>query len=263
MKKGTVSFLIILLCAGVNHAQSLSDIDSLILQGKDHIQKAVDSQDVQQMLAARAFFKQLVNNPTYPWLIHYYIGYADKRIVNFYLSEKNKGKAKEFVNEGIWHLEKTIELKEDFAEGYALLSSLIGHKIGLSPLRGITLGPKSGRMLKKAFELAPENPRVSLIAGQSAYYVPKMLGGGKENALRQIQKAIEYFQTFKPEKPIFPTWGFEETYTYLGLIQMDRGNFAEAKQSFKKALEINPNCGRVKFVLMKELEEKITKQDIK
>ena len=260
MKKGTVSFLIILLCARVNYAQSQSGIDSLILQGKERIQKAVDSRDVQQMLAARAFFKQLVNDPTYPWLIHYYIGYADKRIVNFYLHEKNKEKAKEFVNEGIWHLEKTIELKEDFAEGYALLGSLIGHKIGLSPLRGITLGPKSSRMLKKAFELAFKNPRISLIAGQSAYYVPKMLGGGKENALRHIQEAIEHFQTFKPENSIFPTWGFDETYAYLGLIQMDRGNFAEAKQSFKKALEVNPNYGWVKLVLIKKLEEKIAKQ---
>jgi hypothetical protein len=170
------------------------------------------------MLAARAFFKRLVNEPTYPWLIHYYIGCADKRIANFYLSEKNDGKARKFVNDGIRHLEISIELKEDFAKGYALLSSLIWHKVGLSPFQAITLRPKSSRMLKKAFYLAPENSRVSLIAVQSAYYAPKMLGGGKENALRHIQKAIEYFQTFKPGKPIFPIWGFEETYTYLGLI---------------------------------------------
>ncbi|RKY76431.1 hypothetical protein DRQ00_08750 [candidate division KSB1 bacterium] len=260
MKKVFALFLLIFISAGISRAQNLPAIDSLIIQGKEQIQQAVNTWNGQKMLAARAFFERLLNDPTYPWLIHYYIGYADRGIVNFYFSQKNKKKAKEFVNDGIQHLKKSVELKDDFGESYALLSSLYGTKIGLSPLLGITLGPKSGRMQQRAFELAPENPRVSLIAGESAYYTPKMWGGGKEKALKHLQKAIEYFQTFKSEKPILPTWGHEEAYAYLGLIQMERKNFAEAKNSFEKALEINPNYGWVKFVLMKELEKKMAKE---
>jgi len=256
MKRPLLLLLIIFICTGPIYGQSPAAIDSLILQGKEQIQKALDAWDLQQMLAARAHFERLLNDPTYPWLIHYYIGYTDLRIVNYCFSKNDKEMAKKFVDDGIEYLKKAIELKGDFAEGYALLSSLYGNKIGLNPLLGITLGPKSGRMRKKALQLAPENPRVHLIAGQSAYYTPRMWGGGKEKALKHIQKAIQCFNTFKVEKPILPTWGHEEAYAYLGLIQMDLGDFPEARKSFQKALEINPNYGWVKHVLLKKLEEK-------
>lgn len=210
--------LSLILCTAPIYGQGLSVVDSLILQGKEQIQKAVDAWDFHQMLAARAFFERLLNDPTYPWLIHYYIGYTDLRILNYCFSKKDKGKAKKFVEDGIEHLKKSIELKEDFAESYALLSSLYGNKIGLNPLLGITLGPKSARMQKKA--------------------------------LKHIQKAIQCFNTFEAEKPILPTWGYDEAYAYLGLIQMDRGDPHAARESFQKALEINPNYGWVRYVLL-------------
>jgi tetratricopeptide (TPR) repeat protein len=262
MRMLVLSFCFILLFTSVNNGQAPGDMETLILRGKEQIQGAEDSWDLQQMLGARAFFERLLNDPAYPWLVHYYMGFVDVRLFNYYFSREDKEKTKEFVEDGIEHLEKAVELKDDFAEGYALLSSLLGNKIALNPLLGMTLGMRSGSLLKKAFDLAPENPRISLIAGQSAYYTPKMFGGGKEKALRHIEKAIECFQTFKVEKPIFPTWGYEEAYTYLGLIHMDQENFSEAKKSFEKALEINPNYSWVKFELMVKLEEKMAEKGI-
>lgn len=262
MRRTILSLSFLLLFTSVNNGQAPGDTESFILRGKELIQKAEDSWNLPQMLGARAFFERLLNDPTYPWLVHYYIGFVDMRLFSYYFSREDKDKAKEFVDDGVLHLEKAIELKDDFAEGYALLSSLLGNKIALNPLLGMTLGMKSGSLLNKAFDLAPENPRISLIAGQSAYYTPKMFGGGKEKALRHIQKAIGCYQTFKVEKSIYPTWGYEEAYTYLGLIHMDQENLSEAKKNFEKALEINPNYSWVKYELMGKLEEKMAEKGI-
>jgi len=237
-------------------AYAQSSVDSLIIQGKGQIQSAVDGWDLQGMQAARGFFERLANDPTYPWLAHYYIRYVDMRIVTYYFSKEEKAKALEYVNDGIKHLKRSIELKGNFAESYSLLSSLYGNKIGIKPLLGMILGPKSGAAQKKAFELDPQNPRSHLIAGEGAYYTPKLFGGGKGKALKYLHQAAEYFATYQPEGKIYPSWGYEEAYAYLGLIQMDKGNFEQARENFQKALEINPNYGWVKFYLMKELEKK-------
>lgn len=263
MKKTTLLIFSVLCISGMVHAQTQSNIEALILQGKENIQKAVDAWDLQQMLGSRAFFERLLSDPSYPWLVHYYIGFIDLQIAHYSLSKDNKDEAKKFIDDGIAHLEQAVGVKDDFAEGYALLSSLLGNKIGLKPILGMSLGMRSGGMMSKAFELAPENPRVSLIAGQSAYHTPKMFGGGADKALQHIQKAVACFQTFKPERPIDPTWGHDEAHAYLGMIQMDQGSLDEAKLNLEKALEINPNYGWVKFDLMKKLEEKIVEGDKK
>lgn len=263
MKKVIILLMILLLGACLNYAQNPTDIDSVILQGKDNIRKATSAWNIQQMMGARAFFERLQNDQTYPWLVHYYIGFVDSRIFHYYFQEENMDEAKKFIDDGIEHLEKAIELKEDFADGYVLLGSMLGNKIALNPNSAMTLGQKSGRMIAEAFELDPENPRVSLIAGQSAYFTPEMYGGGKEKALEHLKKAIEFFQEYKPEKPVDPTWGHDEVYAFLGLVKMDQGDFVGAKQSYDKALEINPNYSWVKVDLMKLLEEKMAEEDNK
>lgn len=238
-------------------------IDSMIIKGKAQLQSALNSWDLSQLLNARAFFERLQQDQTYPWLIHFYIGYADSRITEYFFSKnpsKNddaKEQAQKYIEDCIAQLEKSIELKDDFAESYALMSSILGKKIGLSPIKGVFLGPKSGGMIGKAFKLASKNPRVNLIAGQNAFYTPKIFGGGIERAMKHVQRAITLFDSVKVENPILPDWGHAEAFAYQGMILMKQENFADAKKSYEQALEINPDYAWVKFALMKDLEAKM------
>ncbi len=257
MKRVRISLVSILFCAMLGAQQDPSIINGLILQGKAAIQKGADAWDLEQMLAARAHFERLTNEGTYPWLVSYYIGFVDMKLFYHYLSQEEKDRAAQYLEEGIGHLEKAVELKDDFAEGYALLSLMLGNKIGINPMLGITLGMKSGRLMDKAFELAPENPRVSLIAGESAYYRPKAFGGGKEKALEHIQKALACFKTFQPRTAILPSWGLDEAYAYQGMILTDKEQFLEAMKSYEKAVEVNPDNLWVKNDLMPKLESRM------
>ncbi len=257
MKKLLLAVICFILLVSIVQGQDASKIDSLILNGKKMINTAVNNWSMNEMRNARAYFERLLSDTTYPWLVHYYIGFTDLRLFYNSLSEDDKESAKLFIDNGIEHLEKSVEIKDDFAEGYALLGSLLGNKIGLNPMLGMTLGMKSGRVMYRAFELAPDNPRVSLIAGESSYYTPKLFGGGKEKAMEKIKKAIELFQTFKSQSPLYPSWGYDEAYAYKGMIHTDWEQWEEAKKSFEMGLEINPNNGWISMDLMQNLEEKM------
>ena len=84
------------------------------------------------------------------------------------------------------------------------------------------LGPKAGNALKKAVQLAPDNPRVVLSVAMSDFNTPEMWGGSKERALAGFQRAAELFSLEKPTNPIRPTWGHSETYAWLGLAYLER-----------------------------------------
>ena len=215
MKKLIIFWSIILLLPVVTQAQTEASIDSFIIKGKQQLHQALNTWTEPSLLAARAFFERLQTDSTYPWLIHYYIALADYRLVSFYFSQQHQENAKKFIDDGIEHSLTCLNLKADFAEANSLLSSLYGNKIGADPMLGMTLGPKSGTMMAKAMKLEPHNPRTQLISGWSAYFTPKMWGGGKDKARKHFQQAIAYYDSFKVEDPLLPDLGHEEAYAWL------------------------------------------------
>ena len=68
-------------------------------------------------------------------------------------------------------------------------------------------GMVSGKALKTAQAINPENPRAKLLEAQSVFYTPEAFGGGKAKALPLINEAIEKFAKFKPSSAMTPNWG--------------------------------------------------------
>jgi len=232
------------------------DGTAAIAAGRTQIEAAVKSWQLDALMAARAHFERLAGQTDQEAWALYYLAYAESRIVNFYFSEENMDDAKPFVNAGIAHLETSLEINPANADAKALLASLLGNKIAFNPFSGMTLGPKSGRLIGEAFALAPENPRVSLIAGQSAFYTPKMFGGGKEKALKHFQEALKKYRHNAPAEPLAPRWGRVDAHIYCGLSHMDLKEYAEARTAFNQALTLEPGHGWVSLVLLPELEKR-------
>ena len=216
------------------------------------------------MYAARATFERALTDKSLSAWSHYYIALTDYRIANYLLAQgkKNKDRASEHLKEAAEHLEGATRkdiTREDAkmiaAEVYALLSSVYGRQISLSGIKGMFLGPKSGNLLKKAEQLAPDNPRVVLSAAIGAFNTPKMWGGSKERAMEGFQRAAELFAREKPTDPIHPVWGHSETYAWLGIAYMDRDEKDSARVAFEKALEIDPDNGWVKYDLLPKVSE--------
>ena len=120
-------------------------------------------------------------------------------------------------------------------------------------MSGIWRGPKSGSEMTKAKSLSPENPRVALLGAIGIYNTPAMFGGGKEKGFEALKEAAELFSRWKVVDSLQPDWGSEQVYAWIGLAYLDRNETILARKTFEKALEINPEYGWVKYVLMKKV----------
>jgi len=229
-------------------------IEEYILQGKEKIESARLQWNRKGMLEARAVFERLLIKSDKDWLLNYYIAYCDYRLTNYAFGENDKKAARKYVSDGIKKLKACVNEKSDCADAYALLSSFYGNKIALNPWSGFWNGPKSGKMIEKAFSLEPNNPRTHLISGISSFYTPEKWGGGKERAKESLSKATELFYDENVEA-IMPDWGHSETYGWLGLVELAMGDTNKAIINYKKALEINPDNGWVKYRLLPQIIE--------
>lgn len=261
MKRLLVVVISFLLLTGSIWAMESQKADSLILNGKVMIQKAVDAWNLQQMLGARGYFERLLNSDADAGRIHYYLGYIDWRITGYFFSSGKTKEALPYIDDGIVHLEKSVENTPDFAEALALHSSLLGNKIGVKPLLGMTLGMKSGALMGKAQALDPDNPRILFLSGQSDFYTPKMFGGSKKRALEKFGLSVERFKEYETAGETDPDWGEEDAMIYLGIALMDQNDLEGAKVQFEAILERNPEHGWVKYALMPELEKKMNEME--
>jgi len=218
-----------------------SNPDSLLIRARTQLHEATNVPDIRKLLESRASFERLLSISTRQWLVHYYIALADRYISQSYLAANQIEKVVEFVDDGVDHLDKCIDKNQDFAEAYALTSSLLGTKISVSPIQGMVLGPRSVIALSKAESLDPHNPRVLLMSGISVFHRPKAFGGGADRAMDILLNAAEHFSTYEPASELYPQWGHEEVYAWLGQIAESKEDYAMAKMYYKKALEINTN----------------------
>ena len=227
--------------------------DSLIVSGRQMLQAGVNANDLDSMYAARATFERALADTGLSAWGHYYIALADYRIAG--LLEGESKDPSEHLNAAVEHLKKATEIDPQAAEAYSLLSSVYGWQIGLSPMKSMLLGPKSGKAIQKAKQLAPDNPRVVLSAAISDFNTPKMFGGSKEKSLQGLKRAAELFAQEEPTDPIQPVWGHREAYAWLGIAYQNQGELESARAAFEKALEIDPDFGWVKYWLLPGLEK--------
>lgn len=225
---------------------------SLILQGKSLLEEGLNQNDHGKILQARAIFERVTGDTEHAALAHYYVALSDYRMANLLLAE-NRRQTRTYLNSAIEHLNEAIDLDDQFAEAWALISSCYGLKIGLSPIQGMILGPKAGKAVERAREIAPENPRVVLIAAISDFSTPEAFGGSKEEALEGFERAVELFEQVVISDPLAPEWGHEETYAWMGILYTDAGDIEMAREAYEKALVINPEYGWIKYVLLPQL----------
>ncbi len=228
-----------------NAAQGISEAKRFIQQGSNTASKEKFEQ-------AQNILTKFVSQGDHQALAEYYLGYIEYQLaVAVYRMDKEN--APSCLDSAVAHLERAIEKNDSLAEAHALLSSCYGMQISFSPLSGIWRGPKSGSEMSKAKTLSPKNPRVALLGAIGTYNTPALFGGGKEKGFEVLKEATELFNQWKTVDSLQPDWGREQVYAWMGIAHLDRKETILARKAFEKALEINPDYGWVKYVLMKKV----------
>ena len=143
----------------------------------------------------------------------------------------------------------------------ALRAAVLGQRIaaGGGAFAAIRLGPRSNKLMDKAAEHGPANPRVFLLRGIGAFYKPGVFGGGMSKATEELEKALMLFESDQPA-PRAPGWGLSEVYTWLGQVYAREGRIADARAAYSRALEAEPGNDLVRSTVLPRLPSDTTPQ---
>jgi tetratricopeptide (TPR) repeat protein len=227
-----------------------------IMEAKSFIQQGSNTASREKFEQAHNILTRCTSQGDHQALAEYYLGYIDYQMaVAVYRMDKEKAPIS--LDSAIMHLEKALQINDSNAETHALLASCYGMQIAFSPMSGIWLGPKSGSEMGKAREFSKENPRVALLEAIGTYNTPAMFGGGKDKGYGAMKRSAELFDRWKTTDSLQPDWGKEQVYAWIGLANLDRKETILARKAFEKALEINPDYGWVKYVLMPKVASEV------
>jgi tetratricopeptide (TPR) repeat protein len=217
------------------------------------IEAAYTRGDVEQLRAARAVVERALTAFAGDPLLQHYYAYSLYREANLLMGMRRDEKEYRPLLEQADSLLEQSASKLALAETHALRSSVLGQLIGTNPLRGMTLGPRSGSAMDRAIQLGPRNPRVWMLRGIGAMFTPTMFGGGVEKSEEYLRKAIVLFDGDRPAAPL-PAWGHGEVYAWLGQVLQKQKRIDDARAAYAKALELQPENGWVRHVLIPALD---------
>lgn len=140
------------------------------------------------------------------WLPYYYAAYCT--VMNAYMQEdKSKVDAISDKAEALLTKAATLNTKEN-SEIYVVKSMIASSHMMVDPqARWQQYGQPSSEAITKAKALDPTNPRPVFLEGQAKFYTPESFGGGKAPAKELLNKAMQMFDSFKPQSDLAPTWG--------------------------------------------------------
>ena len=235
---------------GVSHPpQSLAE---KVQDAKSLLQQGINDWDLAKMQEARDSLLRLhlQANEKNECLL-YFLALTDYRMATYYMTQGAMEETGVHIAQGKKFLEKSIELKPDWGEPYALYATLLGFEIALKPEEAMTIAFEIGDYFGEAYAKDPDNPRTYLLKGTSELFTPESYGGGPDVALNSLETALSCFEKENITDPLQPCWGKDELYTFMGMAYNQKGDAEKAKEYLKKALTINPDLGLAKDELEK------------
>jgi tetratricopeptide (TPR) repeat protein len=180
-------------------------------------------------------------------LREYYAGLANYRLA-LVLSSRDKGRARDAVEQCVDSLDAALKNEADFAAALALQSACLRTLSDLKPWKPLA-GSRSSGQLEKAVKLAPKDPRVLMLAAVESMEGDKI----DDTSLARLKKAAAAFEAERQGVDCTPGWGAAEAYAYLGRGYLGRGDVLAARDALERALLIAPD-----FAVARRLLAKIT-----
>ena len=265
MRKSYQLIFVFIIGLLLNFGNSYADeFTEAMLNAKKNLKAAADSFNKEELIKVRGEFERIKQLKKDIWLVDYYIAYTDYNIALTEMEGEDKDEIKKYTKSGLDVINKSIELKDDFSDAYVLKVSLNFNRWQYEPgqMNDIISEVKDANILAVKYDA--DNPRYYLVNGLSKYWTPEQFGGGVEEALLELNRSNELFETRVEPSELYPDWGYDWTLGYLALCMIkrnDEGDMDKAKDYIDKALEINPESGFIKGFVVKEYEKESEQKD--
>jgi hypothetical protein len=210
---------------------------------------------------------RLEDDPAFGYLAHYWAGFASWRIaINGASHAMSATDLKTNLQKAVADFDASVRRKDDFADAYAAAFLADGWLAGMSSGNDpAALREQSQRIqprLKRAKELAPDNPRVLWAEGSVYLYTPPEYGGNVERALEIYRRMSEVSPPASDASSPLPDWGKPEALMSLAYAHLSRKppDLAAASEEALAALRLQPEWSYVRDVLLPQIEAAQRKQ---
>ena len=169
------------------------------------MEKAFQLWGQEKPFEAANMFERISKAETENWIPHYYVAHINIAY-SFGVKDQEKltlqlKKAKEEIDKA-----KTISPNNpEIMVLEALLNTVWISYDGAT--YGMTLAGPTSQIYKKAYEIAPNNPRVVYSKAEWEMGSARFFGQDTKQFCKDIEKALELFATFKDKTPYYPSWG--------------------------------------------------------
>lgn len=156
-------------------------------------------------------FARIANAEPSEWLPKYYAAHC-RLLAGYQLTQTDMAEAQELAITALTEIQAAEKLAPMETELMVLEAFTYQLQLIENPMvNGQKYSPMIFKTLGKAEAISPNNPRVYMVRGEFTLNMPEFYGGGAAKASPDIQKAVDKFETFKPESPLHPNWGKEHT----------------------------------------------------
>jgi len=215
--------------------------------------------DLATLAALRTEIAPLMDDPTLGYLASYWSGFASWRIaINGASANMSQADLKANLARAASDFETSVRKRDDFADAYAAASGAHGWLVGLNRNDPAAARPhidSAIRLLKRAAELEPSNPRVLWVQGGNYLFNPPAYGGNHQRAIETYHKQIEASAPLMPQSPL-PDWGKAEALMSLAYAHLNESppDLAAASEEAQAALHLQPEWHYVRDILVPQIE---------
>jgi tetratricopeptide (TPR) repeat protein len=250
---------VVLVCCLVSCATADKSSESRLVAAKASLMAADYRGDLATLAALRTQISPLMDDPSLGYLASYWSGFASWRIaINGSSANMSKADLKANLARAAADFETSIRKKDDFADAYAAASSVHGWLVGLNRDDPAAMRPhieSAIRLLKRAVELDPYNPRVLWVQGGNYLFNPHEWGGNHERAIETYHKQVDSSAPLTPQSPL-PDWGKAEALMSLAYAHLNQTSpdLAAATEEAQAALHLQPEWHYVRDILVPQIE---------
>lgn len=177
------------------------------------MQKAFDLWEANNWTEAEQLFERIAAAEPNEWLPNYYI--AQMNSLKSW-EEKDANKVKAQLAKAQDYLNIAMSISKDNPEILVLQAHIYTNWIVFDGATyGMKYSTKITELYNQAYKLAPKNPRVVFSRIEWNMGTAQYFGQDTKPFCKDIEKSIELFTNFKPEKPFYPTWGKEHALEVL------------------------------------------------
>lgn len=217
--------------------------------------------DINALISLRGRAAEFSKDPDLGYLADYWSGFASWRIVVNGTNDKMpREEAIAHLKQAATDFESSFAKRGGFADAYASAAAVHGWlaAYNMSDQNAMTAEVTTfRRLLTRAAELEPNNPRVLWVQAVPYAVLPPERGGNIDRAIELYRKMLDNATPLNPQSPL-PDWGKPEALMSIASAYLMKSSteLKTANDTAAEALRLQPDWHFLRDVLVPQIEAK-------